>query len=142
MILGLLTTLAIAAQAAPRPAIDRDLTDVSVERLHALYRAHRYSVHEVVQWHLDRLRRYNGVYKVAPAVLAEEAMSEAAREDAQAQRPGFQPPALWGVPIVIKANMSIKGHVTTAGWYGFMLPGHELVAPKDATVVAKLRAAG
>jgi Asp-tRNA(Asn)/Glu-tRNA(Gln) amidotransferase A subunit family amidase len=46
------------------------------------------------------------------------------------------------VPIVIKANTSIKGEVTTAGWDGFTRPGHELVAPDDATVVAKLKAAG
>jgi Asp-tRNA(Asn)/Glu-tRNA(Gln) amidotransferase A subunit family amidase len=32
--------------------------------------------------------------------------------------------------------------VTTDGWSGFTLPGHQLVAPKDATVVAKLKAAG
>lgn len=143
MIAGLLAALSLAAppMAAP-PAIDRDLTDISVERLHALYRAHRYSVRQVVQWHLDRLLRYNGVYKIAPAVLADEALREAAREDSEARRPGFQPPSLWGVPIVIKANMSIKGRVTTAGWHGFMLPGHELVAPRDATAVARLRAAG
>jgi amidase len=46
------------------------------------------------------------------------------------------------VPIVIKENTSVKGLVTTDGWKGYVLPGHELVAPKDATIVAKLRAAG
>ena len=49
---------------------------------------------------------------------------------------------LWGVPIVTKANTSIKGLVTTDGWKGYMIPGHELIAPKDATIVAKLKAAG
>jgi Asp-tRNA(Asn)/Glu-tRNA(Gln) amidotransferase A subunit family amidase len=46
------------------------------------------------------------------------------------------------VPIVIKANTSIKGQVTTAGWEGFTRPGHELIAARDATVVAKFKAAG
>jgi len=46
------------------------------------------------------------------------------------------------VPIVIKANTSIKGQITTAGWEGFNRPGNELIAPKDATVVARLTAAG
>ena len=46
------------------------------------------------------------------------------------------------MPIVIKANTSIKGQVTTAGWEGFTRAGHELVAPQDATVVAKFKAAG
>ncbi len=49
---------------------------------------------------------------------------------------------LWGVPIVTKANTSVKGLITTDGWKGYIIPGHELVAPKDATIVAKLRAAG
>jgi Asp-tRNA(Asn)/Glu-tRNA(Gln) amidotransferase A subunit family amidase len=46
------------------------------------------------------------------------------------------------VPIVIKANTSVKGQVSTAGWEGFTRTGHELVAPRDATIVAKLEAAG
>src|SRR6202042_692479 len=49
---------------------------------------------------------------------------------------------LWGVPIVIKANTSIEGQITTDGWAGFTIPGHELLAPRDATIVARLRAAG
>jgi Asp-tRNA(Asn)/Glu-tRNA(Gln) amidotransferase A subunit family amidase len=49
---------------------------------------------------------------------------------------------MWGVPIVIKANTSIKGLITSDGWKGFVIPGHALIAPADATVVAKFRAAG
>ena len=44
--------------------------------------------------------------------------------------------------MVIKANTSIQGRVTTDGWSGFVIPGKELIAPKDASVVAKLKAAG
>ena len=43
---------------------------------------------------------------------------------------------------MIKANTSIAGHVTTAGWDGFARPGHELIAPKDATIVARFKKAG
>ena len=57
-------------------------------------------------------------------------------------REQLQPGPLWGVPIVTKANTSIKGLVTTDGWEGYKIPGHELLAPKDATIIAKLRAAG
>ena len=49
---------------------------------------------------------------------------------------------MWGVPIVTKANTSINGLITTDGWKGYIIPGHELVACKDATIIAKLRAAG
>jgi amidase len=130
---------------APVPhaaAMDRDLMDVTVERLETLYREHRYTVTQVVQWHLDRIARYNGVYRAVQTVNGKSALAEAAREDAEAQKPGFQPSPLWGVPVVTKANTSVKGVITTDGWRGYMLPGHELIAPRDATIVAKLRAAG
>ena len=122
--------------------MDRDLMEVTVDRLHDLYRQHRYTVTQVVQWHLDRIARYNGIYRAVQTVNAKAALIEAAREDAEAKEPGFKPGLLWGVPIVTKANTSVEGLITTDGWRGYMLPGHELVAPRDATIVTKLRAAG
>ena len=130
-----------AARDATRPvaAIDRDLLDVTVPTLQRLYAEKRYTVTQVVQWHLDRIDRYNGVYGAIETVLREQALANAARLDAAGS--GVHG-ALWGVPIVIKANTSVAGEVTTAGWEGFTRPGHELVAPHDATVVARLEAAG
>ena len=125
--------------AEPNAAIDRDLLDVTVPRLRQLYADRKYTVGQVVRWHLDRIDRYNAVYGAIETVLRDQALAAAAREDAE--RGGTHGP-LWGVPIVIKANTSVKGQVTTAGWEGFNRPGHELIAPKDATIVAKLEAAG
>ncbi len=121
--------------------MDRDLLDVTVDGLHKLYRQHRYTVVQVVQWHLDRIARYDGIYRAVQTVTAKTALAEAARQDAEAKQPGFIRGPLWGVPIVTKANTSIAGLVTTDGWQGYMLPGHELVAPRDVTIIAKLRAA-
>ena len=129
-------------QSLQKTAIDHDLLDVTVDRLHALYRDHRYTVTQVVQWHLDRISRYNGIYRAVQTVNTKSALDEAARQDAEAKHPGFKPGLLWGVPIVTKANTSIKGLVTTDGYRGYMIPGHELVAPRDATIVVKLREAG
>ena len=125
--------------AEPTPAIDRDLIDVTVPRLRQLYADKKYTVTQVVQWHLDRIDRYNGVYGAIETVLHDQALAAAKREDAES---GGTHGPLWGVPIVIKANTSVKGQVTTAGWVGFTRKGHELIAPKDATIVAKLEAAG
>jgi Asp-tRNA(Asn)/Glu-tRNA(Gln) amidotransferase A subunit family amidase len=36
----------------------------------------------------------------------------------------------------------VKGLITSAGWKGYLIPGHELIAPADAAIVVKLRAAG
>lgn len=128
--------------AGAREQMDRDLMEVTVDRLHELYREHRYTVTQVVQWHLDRIERYNGIYRAVQTVNTKSALAEAGREDEEAKQPGFAPGLLWGVPIVTKANTSIKGLVTTDGWRGYMIPGHELVAPRDATIVTKLRGAG
>jgi amidase len=137
----------VACRATPeatssRATIDHDLLDVTVPQLHRLYADKTYTVTKVVQWHLDRIDRYNGVYGAIETVFRREALAEAAREDAEAAKGGGTRGPLWGVPIVIKANTSVKGQVTTAGWEGYRRAGHELVAPQDATVVARFKAAG
>jgi len=121
--------------------MDRDLFEVTVAQLEQYYAAHKYTVTQVVQWHLTRIHRYNGVYRAVEQVLEKQALETAAKEDAEAAQGGARGP-LWGVPIVIKANTSIEGQITTDGWDGYTILGHELVAPRDATVVARLRAAG
>ena len=143
-------SVGLACHTAPPPPlagaganIDGDLLDVSVPQLHQLYAEKKYTVTQVVRWHLDRIDRYNGVYGAIETVFRNEALADAARQDAEiTQGGGVGSALLWGVPIVIKANTSIKGQVTSAGWEGFTRPGHELVAPQDATVVAKFKAAG
>ncbi|MGE0360553.1 MAG: amidase [Vicinamibacterales bacterium] len=133
-----------ATDTTPSINLDRDLLDLTVARLHGFYDARTYTVTQVVQWHLARIDRYNAVYGAIEAVFRDEALARAAELDASAANGGAAAArgALWGVPIVVKANTSIKGHVTTAGWAGFTRPGVELIAPDDATVVAKFRAAG
>jgi Asp-tRNA(Asn)/Glu-tRNA(Gln) amidotransferase A subunit family amidase len=122
----------------PRTDIDADLTDVTVPRLEALYASHAYTVTDVTRWHLDRVARYDGVYKAFLHVDRDGALAAAAVEDAGGSPRG----ALWGVPVVIKANTSVHDLVTSTGWTGYLVAGHELVAPRDATIVAKLREAG
>jgi Asp-tRNA(Asn)/Glu-tRNA(Gln) amidotransferase A subunit family amidase len=130
-----------APKAPSADTMDRDLLEVTVPQLERYYAEHRYTVTQVVRWHLARIHKYDGVYRAVEQVLEKQALEAAAREDAEASHGGARGP-LWGVPIVIKANTSIEGQVTTDGWDGYIIPGHELVAPRDATVVSKLRAAG
>jgi Asp-tRNA(Asn)/Glu-tRNA(Gln) amidotransferase A subunit family amidase len=124
--------------------MDRDLLEVTIPRLHAMYAARQYTVTQVTRWYLSRIARYDRVYRAILHVDAAGALATAGAQDAAATKGGaaFRRGALWGVPMVIKANTSVKGMVTSAGWSGFLIPGYELVAPADATVVAKLRAAG
>jgi Asp-tRNA(Asn)/Glu-tRNA(Gln) amidotransferase A subunit family amidase len=101
-------------------------------------------VTQVVRWYLTRIAKYNGIYKAVETLHERDALDRALALDAEASAAGrnFKPSGLWGVPIVIKANTSIKGKITTDGWSGFKIAGHELIAPADATVVKKLKAAG
>jgi len=122
--------------------MDHDLLEVTIPQLESFYAQHKYTVTQVVQWHLARIRRYNGIYRALETVMASEALAVAAREDAEAAGGGAHSGPVWGVPIVIKANTSIEGQVTTDGWSGYTIAGHELIAPRDAPIVAKLRAAG
>jgi amidase len=137
-------TRAGAQAAAGHSAADRDLLEIDIPHLQGLYRAHTHTVTEVVNWYLARIRRYNGVYGAIEDIDAKGALETAAREDAdlKSSGPSAIRGALWGVPILIKENTSIKGLITSDGWKGYVLPGHELVAPRDATIVARLRAAG
>jgi amidase len=142
----LLVSVPYATRAASSPdaaaAMDRDLMEVTVSQLHRYYAEQRYTVTQVLQWHLARMHRYNGIYRAVETSLEKTALETAAREDAEAKAGQVNSAPLWGVPIVIKANTSIQGEVTTDGWSGYMIAGHELIAPRDATIVAKLRAAG
>jgi Asp-tRNA(Asn)/Glu-tRNA(Gln) amidotransferase A subunit family amidase len=139
--LGLALTTEAQPPEHPAAEMDRDLMEVTIPRLQSYYSQHKYTVTQVVNWYLDRIARYNGVYRAIEQVFDADARAAAAREDADNASSAAHGP-LWGVPVVIKANTSIEGKVTTDGWEGYVVPGHELLAPRDATIVARLRAAG
>ena len=61
----------------------------------------------------------------------------AAARDLLARAPDPASLPLWGVPYVVKDNIDVAGMPTTAG-----CPDYAYVPPQDATVVARLRAAG
>ena len=126
--------------------LDAQLFEITVPQLESLYSSHSVTVTLVVGWYLDRIDRYNPVYRAVQTIDRDHALVRARALDAQLAS-GHLPdwPArglLWGVPIVTKANTSVQGLITTDGWRGYMIPGHELVAPRDATIVARLRASG
>ena len=138
--LAAVLALPLAAQThSPTKAqMDRDLLEVTIPQLESFYASHRYTVVEVTQWYLDRIAKYDIRYKAVITLDATAALARAKAEDAAPTHRG----PLYGVPMVLKSNYSLKGLVTNDGFKGFMIPGHELIAPKDATAAAKLRAAG
>lgn len=66
--------------------MDQDLLEVGVPRLQSDYAQHRYTVTQVVHWHLQRIHRYDGVYRSVERLMESEARDDDAREDAEAAR--------------------------------------------------------
>ena len=133
-----------ATAAQTKSQIDKDLFEVSVAQLEKYYGSGKYTVTQVVQWHLARVKKYNSIYRAVQTIDVDGALRVAAQEDAMAKQLGtnFKRGPLWGVPIVIKANTNIAGQITTDGWEGYAIPGHEFMARLDAPIVARLKAAG
>jgi aspartyl-tRNA(Asn)/glutamyl-tRNA(Gln) amidotransferase subunit A len=119
--------------------MDKDLLEITVPQLQALYAKGKYTVADVTRWYMGRIQQYNGIYRALQTVDVDGALQTARTEDADKRAVHGR---LWGVPVVIKANTAVRGLLNTDGWESFAKPGHEFIAPKDATVVAKLRAAG
>jgi Asp-tRNA(Asn)/Glu-tRNA(Gln) amidotransferase A subunit family amidase len=69
--------LAAVSAAQPDSPLDRDLLDVTVPKLQQLYADKKYTVTQVVQWHIDRIDRYNGVYAAIETLFRRDAPADA-----------------------------------------------------------------
>jgi|ERR1700733_2924681 amidase len=122
-------------------AMDSDLIEVSIPKLESYYASGKYTAVQVTRWHLARIAKYNPEYNAFIKLFPEQALARAAQLDAEAT--AHKPKgALWGVPVVVKASISIAGEVTSVGWWGYTRPGLELRARANSTVVNKLLDAG
>ncbi|MGH3356090.1 MAG: Asp-tRNA(Asn)/Glu-tRNA(Gln) amidotransferase subunit GatA [Nocardioidaceae bacterium] len=108
----------------------------AAELAESLQRGETTSV-EITQAHLDRIEAVDGEVHALLHVDAEGALRSARESDGRRVE-GRVASALDGVPIVVKDVLATKGMPTTCG--SRILEGW--VPPYDATVVARLRAAG
>ena len=109
----------------------------TASRLARAIRNGRLSSVEATQAHLDRIARVNGPLK-ALVVVDEAGAMKAARAADRARGKGEDLPALHGVPITIKEAFDVAGLKTTSSHP----PLADNVAREDASIVARLRAAG
>lgn len=114
--------------AAPQDDLRDDLSSLS-ER----FQAGKTSATDILKVYQRRTEKLNPKIAAVTAVRA-EAMQEASLAD-QNKNPAL---ILQGLPIMVKDNIAVKGMVTTAG----SLALANNMASADATIVAKLRAAG
>src|SRR5579859_8196271 len=100
-------------------------------------RERQVSSQEVVDAYLKRIEAINPTLNSVVQVRAEAARNEARQADEALARGEVKGP-LHGVPITIKDTYDVAGMICTCGTKGRAA----FVAPQDATVVARARAAG
>ena len=112
----------------------RDVLSLSGTRQGQLIREGAISSVELVTAHLDRIDEVNPVLNAAMEILRESAL-QAARETDKNKPAG----PLAGVPFSIKDSIEVAGTVCSAGTLGYKKTEP---SKRDATLVARLRAAG
>ena len=115
---------------------DQDLPFASATSLAAAIRSRSVSSFEVVEACLRRIDAVNP--RINAVVRLAEGSLEAAREADADLRNGIVRGPLHGVPFTIKDSLDTAGVITTAGTLGWAAR----VPERDATVVARLKAAG
>jgi amidase len=114
-----------------------ELLSSSASALAQAMRSKKVTVKEVVEAHLQRLAEVNPALNAVVQLAGERALEEARRAD-QALLKGEKVGPLHGVPMTIKDSLDTAGVISTGATTGRTT----FVPRQDATVVARLRAAG
>jgi len=114
-----------------------DLAFASIEQLGQLLRTRRTSSRELTELFLGRLERLGPRYNCVVTVTRERAREEATRADRELRAGKMRGP-LHGIPYGVKDLLAASGYPTTWG----AEPYRNRSVPDDATVVARLGAAG
>jgi aspartyl-tRNA(Asn)/glutamyl-tRNA(Gln) amidotransferase subunit A len=141
--------LSNAAQAAPRrhdsfrvpaPHVSGpdDIAYLTIAQASAMIEARSLSPLELVDACLARIERHDGDVKAWVALFADQARAQARAAGRRIARRGPRSP-LDGIPVGIKDMFDVEGHPTRCG---SKVRADAPPASRDATMVARLRAAG
>ena len=115
-----------------------ELLTLSASALAARIRDGRASSREIVDQHIDAIEKVNPTLNAVVATRYELARREADQADERVQKGGEELPPFHGVPCTIKESFELSEMPHTSG-----LPRRVgRLAEKDATAVARMRAAG
>jgi Asp-tRNA(Asn)/Glu-tRNA(Gln) amidotransferase A subunit family amidase len=140
----LFRSLALAAVLAAAPAVAAatrtfELTTATLADINAAMDAGALTSEKLIQLYLARIAAYDqaGPKLNCVITLNPHALEEARALDAERRARGPRSP-LHGVAVVLKDLIDAAGLPTTAGFTPFGAP----VPPRDATIVARMKAAG
>jgi amidase len=116
------------------------IEETSIAALHAAYLSGRATAVSVCQAHLDRIAAYDRKGPALGAIIISNprALADAATLDAVLASTGKLIGPLHGIPVLVKDNYDVAGLQTTGGSAALL----GWVPEVDATVIAKIRAAG
>src|SRR5204862_2154327 len=106
----------------------------------AAYLGGKTTAREVTQSYLDRIAAYDkrGPYLNSLITVSDHALADADKLDAALKATGKLTGPLHGIPVIVKDNLDTFDMPTSSGVALF----REFIPPKDAFIVARLRAAG
>ena len=113
-----------------------DITGMSIKEIQEQVDLGMISYQEITQIYLDRIAAYAQLYDVVISVNP-NAIEEAAALDVQYQETG-RTSEVFGIPILVKDNIDVKGMPTTAGATGLF----DNYPNEDADVIKTLRDKG
>ena len=117
----------------------REILTASATELAHWIREGKASSREVVDAHIREIERVNPALNAIVVDRFRAARAEADDADAQTKRSAkSELPPLHGVPCTVKESFSLEGMPNTGG----LVARTSLIAKRDATVVARVRAAG
>lgn len=116
-----------------------EVAEAPISAIHAAFRDGRLTCHTLVQAYLDRIAAYDiqGPFLNSLVVLNDDALAVADSLDRRFAAGGATGP-LHCVPVIVKDNFETAGLQTTAG----SLSLKDWKPPQDATMVARIKAAG
>lgn len=118
------------------------LTELTITEAQKGYLERKFTARQVVEYYLDRIQRYDkedaGPKINSILAVSSTALAEADVLDSHLQSTSSLKGPLHGIPVVVKDQANTKGIPTT---YGSII-AKDNVPEEDATIIAKLKAAG